>query len=450
MARLSALLFLLVASWSSLVWAESVGFAPVVRVLEREETFSGIALPAGTTVTLTPTDAPALLRVETAIATTILGATFPPRSIIDFRGVPPRPVEARLGAEASIQSIACMDLVRFHPNGSLAGAQIAKDTELGGTVFPAKSFLFFVEQELSVQSASLSRPTRIQSVLCDPAERVEFYPSHRIRSAELAEDRTIASIRFPAHTSMAFFENGSPGHATLPGRERSTFQFSDDGLPVSAHLAEPMTIATIAFPPGTELEFTAGKLSYAKLWQAATIRSISVARGSILRFRADGSLESLDPGYGAPATTIDSVPCQPGSSLIRFWPNGRLQEATLAAATTIQSHALPKNVVVHFDEQRRLDYVDLHWVDEEPTLGGIICAKEAMVRFHKNGQLREAELARQATIQSIPCARREFVQFHDNGRLARAVLATPLTIEGVEHRAGSLLLWDSTGRLIAR
>src|SRR5882672_9440722 len=117
---------------------ESVAFAPIVEVLKAPAMISGIMLPKGTTVAVASGELPQLVRAEIPIAVTIKSIRFPAKSRIEL-DASGHLLEAQLGAPAKIQSILCAaTMVRFHPSGRLASAQLEEASTIGGTRFPAR------------------------------------------------------------------------------------------------------------------------------------------------------------------------------------------------------------------------------------------------------------------------------------------------------------------------
>jgi len=152
-------------------------------------------------------------------------------------------------------------------------------------------------------------------------------------------------------------------------------------------------------------------------------------------------------GFLAEPAIIAGVPCR---GWVRLRPDGALSSFELAAAATVQGHALPAASYVWLDDAGRLQTCFLSC---DTVLHGYVCRGgpfKMATSFHDNGALRAFFPRDEMTIDGVVCAAttQAPVHLHDNGRLAKCRLAADVTVGGRTLRRGDTIELDADGRLV--
>lgn len=157
----------------------------------------------------------------------------------------------------------------------------------------------------------------------------------------------------------------------------------------------------------------------------------------------------------------------PAQTQVKFHPMGGVAEAVLGAQAEVRGQVLPAQATLFFDSAGRVRHF---WLLAEATLQGhrlrgmgTAYSGHLGHMLHANGNLRAAWLAGEEVIDRIPCASRlpvfrgawhavrlgaqAMVWFHPDGRLRQAMLARDATVQGRAFKKGEVVSLRKDGTL---
>lgn len=179
---------------------------------------------------------------------------------------------------------------------------------------------------------------------------VHRYANGGIKSCILARDHTLAGSLLPAGSDVSFDETG----ALRMSRLARASEFYGRPLPAQS---------TVFFDRQGRMD---------GFW----LHTDAAIDGHLLGAREDGARDSLYPngrlraGFIAGDEEIDGVPCTSSANpfkmgprvislgtqrMVRFYDNGRLQQAMVSRDVTIQGHAFKKGDLVYLTPDGELD-----------------------------------------------------------------------------------------------
>ncbi len=157
------------------------------------------------------------------------------------------------------------------------------------------------------------------------------------------------------------------------------------------------------------------------------------------------------------AQLIEDVPCGPGR-LWRFVDDGRLHRCTIERDATVRGVTLPKGTSVTFnaDGSHRVVFLPHTFTIDGHACRG--SADNFMTELYANGRLKTCWLPEDAVIQNVPCAAFSVwsdvvmrtasgVRFYENGTLASCRLSKTFAMGGTTLKKGSRIELDQAGRL---
>ncbi len=128
--------------------------------------------------------------------------------------------KCRLADEVTLNGYHCVSWMRFFENGQIRQFETAIDIKRDSILIPAKSILFFHEQNHNeISMIYLSQNTIIQGVNCKGGEKIttSFYPNMKLRNCFLVDDQVIQG--FPCKSSLmhyvSFYDSGKLKSLTL-------------------------------------------------------------------------------------------------------------------------------------------------------------------------------------------------------------------------------------------
>lgn len=304
-------------------------------------------------------------------------------------------------ADIAVQGIPLRSgcFVRFHRNGRVASATLAREVTLDGEVLSAGTPVSFNDDgSLQAWSATLGSDRQfmisakgsdqLESPFLVPAGSPVSVECGKLRSVVLATEATVDGMILPAATDLIFGDSGSLSHVTPPT------ELVLNGVPCAAH-------QTAVFMFGAFLE----------AWPArdVIIDGVPCMGHEIVRFYEHGPLARC---YVSEDVDIHGVPCQEHCR-IYLHDNGHVQEATLA---------------------------------RDHTFGDIPVEAGETVGLSQNGQPNYFVASEDFVVQGVPCAGGAEVMLYDSGHPLRAQLSAPYVLGGVEVPAGCVVHWDDQER----
>lgn len=157
-----------------------------------------------------------------------------------------------------------------------------------------------------------------------------------------------------------------------------------------------------------------------------------------LPFRS-GTIDCHDNGtfYRGELVAPTSIEGFPASGWVLRRDDGTLDAFDLAAAHTVQGHALPAGTRVFVDREGRLAHA---WLPRNWTVDGHECRGGMKIdtAFHPDGSLRAFFPPRDVDIDGFTCEASVFhpVYLHPDGHLEAARLAADVTIDGRPYAKG--------------
>lgn len=145
--------------------------------------------------------------------------------------------KAKLRGVETVAGLPCRDWIRFHPDGSLRGCRLDRETEVLGHRLPARSWLWFAEGG-RLETAWLAEGRELGGVPCRGGGKIStsFHPDGRVASTFLSTDATF---------------DGVPCAASLLAPVR----FHPDGRLAACRLAADWEHGATRHPRGSDLVF---------------------------------------------------------------------------------------------------------------------------------------------------------------------------------------------------
>lgn len=301
--------------------------------------------------------------------------------------------------------------------------------------------------------------------------------------AVLAEDQIVHGLPCKGGTEVAITYEGTLTSATLSneiGGERRRFRpgceisFGEDPAEIGeVRLSGDHVIDGYPCRSGTVVTFQAGG-ALASLVLArdhavgaarGPYRGRQVPAGSMLRFEADGSIESIDePEEPAEASTttrtvdedcaIDGIPIRAGTRAT--FSSGRLEEATLAEDVELpigpgdapRARFAAGSIASFYSTDGAL-HVSSGTLAGDQSVAGIPCRGETIFEASSDGTVHRCTLAKPATLGPELPAGAE-VWFDDDGRALYVVLPEDTWFLGFDALAGVCLELDDARTSVRR
>lgn len=201
----------------------------------------------------------------------------------------------------------------------------------------------------------------------------------------------------------------------------------------------------VEFPPGTVVRlYPNDVLVSATLKQNFTHRGLLLLSGSVLSLHENGALFELTPVPGQKIGDLTFGQDEKASLL--FSKDGPLERANLQTPKVIQGYRYAKSAEILFHPNGMVAkgiYLEAQEKD------GLHLAANSTASFHENGKLKQATLDKESrfgelTIKGDPNpANPGETEFWPNGKLKNAVLAKPATIDGYPCAAGRISFFES-------
>lgn len=196
------------------------------------------------------------------------------------------------------------------------------------------------------------------------------------------------------------------------------------------HLSRSSRIAGMDLPEGSEVYYTPqGRLASIFLSDTTQIAGQTFPPASMVHLYADGSLDWIS--LNREAFIEASYPDFPRLAVKRqvsYYRNGQLKEAMLARSTVVQGHLLLADTIIHFSNDGRLV-----WAQLSGTTTFIIgeqslsANSQSCVEFHRNGKIRCLTLAQATLLQGHRFDPHVQVKFDPEGHLAMASISASQT-----------------------
>lgn len=144
-------------------------------------------------------------------------------------------------------------------------------------------------------------------------------------------------------------------------------------------------------------------------------------------------------------TTLSGYFCK---GYYRYWADGSLNQARLAADAQIQGMTIPKETTLWFypggKRIRRM------WPGRDITIQGIPCNNANDVIFYPDGRLEAAFLSAPAVIQGLPLKKSGHcpVYLYESGKLKVATLASDARVAGNSYPKNTTLHFSEDGAVI--
>lgn len=158
-----------------------------------------------------------------------------------------------------------------------------------------------------------------------------------------------------------------------------------------------------------------GRLNDVRLGADQKVNDLPCLGGTLVWFHPNQRVSSL---HLASDREVDGIPCASGEDLLlalNFHPNGRLASARLGREHVLFGRAFPPRTWVNLDEKGRLVSVVL---PEDCDIDGIpVRAGTPELKFHGNGRVCEATLARSQVVSGRRYDRGTLLRFDRDGQL---------------------------------
>jgi hypothetical protein len=153
----------------------------------------------------------------------------------------------------------------------------------------------------------------------------------------------------------------------------------------------------------------------------------------------------------------------PAGSKLFFWDNGNPSECWISKEANFYGQLLPAKTSVFFN---RWGHKFCFWLPKEMRIQGHLIASTndgIGNSLHLNGKLKAIWLAGDEDINGIPCSSSEnifkygfhvmslgtkrMVWFYDTGQLQQAMISHEITIQGYQFKKGDIIYFDKNGKI---
>lgn len=214
------------------------------------------------------------------------------------------------------------------------------------------------------------------------------------------------------------------------------------------HLSRPSRIAGMDLPEGSEVYYTPqGRLASLFLSDATRIAEQIFPPASMVHLYADGGVDWVSLTH---ETFIEAAhPDLPRLAVKRqvsYYRNGQLKEAMLARPTVLQSHLLLADTIVHFSNDGRLVWAQLSGTTSF-IMGeqSLSASSQSCVEFHRNGNIRCLTLAQATLLQGHRFDPHVQVKFDPEGHLAMAAISPSQAQPTIHHN--TILRFERNGSI---
>jgi|GEM_PF-6139590 len=184
-----------------------------------------------------------------------------------------------------------------------------------------------------------------------------------VASATLSQDFTLSGVKLLKGTSLQIYENGAlfdfyplegqkVGELTFGKEQASSVRFSAAGKLEYIFLRNQMTIQGIRFGGAGQAQFYPnGKLQRASYLEAQEKDGLNIAFNSSATFYQDGKLQQVTLGKESRfgELKLKGDPNPANPGETEFWPNGKLKNAVLAKSASIDGYPCAPGRISFFE-----------------------------------------------------------------------------------------------------